>query len=231
MDTRKLRWLILACIPLVMSAACRGNASNSLHETRFIAPEQRVGLDVDRHAQRVTFHEDDRTVVVGGARTIERAFAVVPEAERPLRCPTQAGATRVEVLDLGPEPLTIARRTYAHPTIEAACIDGREAILTDKSRSVEPLVFAPRAEAEACTRACDNVTAIYSRDSDELSVSEERQRAMGEANAAMVREMLFHRVELLRGECDRDCNAQATRAHADCLIEARSVEDMGRCGR
>jgi len=139
MNDMKLRWPLLLALPLLTSAACggfcRGYTDNSLHESRFTAPERGVALEIDRGALRVTLREGDRTV--------ERAFTVLPEGDRPLRCPTQAGATRVEVLDLGPESLAIAGRTFAHPMIEAACGDRRDAILVDKSGTVEQLVFAP----------------------------------------------------------------------------------------
>jgi len=154
-DGRRLGALIIAAsrrlprrltavlvLPLLTSVACggfcRGYTDNSLQGAEFSAEEPGVTLSIDREAGVLTLVEGDRT--------IERAFTVVPESDRPMRCPTQAGATRVEVLELGEEPLELAGKRFDRPVLEAACGKRREAILIDRDADgavKAELVFEP----------------------------------------------------------------------------------------
>lgn len=88
---------------------------------------------------------------------------------------------------------------------------------------------AAKASREDCAKACENVSKLYLGAVERESGSDEVLKAMGEAGSKMAREMASLQIDFLRQECEQECNERATRNLTDCLINARTSEDLERC--
>lgn len=86
-----------------------------------------------------------------------------------------------------------------------------------------------KATPEECDKACKNVTDLYLGAVDKQASSDAVLQQMGATGSAMAKEMAQLQLEFLKKECVKECNAKATRKQTECLISAKSSEDINRC--
>jgi len=86
-----------------------------------------------------------------------------------------------------------------------------------------------KATPDECEAACKNVTDLYLGAVDQQAASDQVLQQMGATGAAMAKEMANLQLEFLKKECVKECNAKATQKQTQCLINAKSSEDINRC--
>ncbi len=86
-----------------------------------------------------------------------------------------------------------------------------------------------KATPDECESACENVTKLYLGAVDKQAASDAVLTQMGATGAQMARDMATLQLEFLKKECSRECNAKATRKQTECLVTAKTPEDLNRC--
>lgn len=98
---------------------------------------------------------------------------------------------------------------------------------------IAPLVVSAGCDAKAtqeeCDNACKNVTDLYLGAVDKQAATDAVLQQMGATGAQMAKEMAQLQLEFLKKECVKECYAKATRKQTECLINAKSSEDISRC--
>ncbi len=86
-----------------------------------------------------------------------------------------------------------------------------------------------RAVESDCKEACENVTRLYLGAVDQQVASQETLKSMGDAGAAMAKEMASMQIEFMRHECERECKTKASKRQATCLKDAKTPEEISAC--
>lgn len=86
-----------------------------------------------------------------------------------------------------------------------------------------------KATPEECDKACKNVTDLYLGEVAKQASNNTVLQQMGATGAAMAKEMAQLQLEFLKKECVKECYAKATRKQTECLVSAKSNEDINRC--
>jgi hypothetical protein len=73
------------------------------------------------HKLEIVRQADTATLTLADGSDIARPFTPRERGDWPAGCPTNVNNTRMEVLDLGQEPLTIGPLTFTHPLIVRDC--------------------------------------------------------------------------------------------------------------
>jgi len=108
-----------------------------------IATREIRTLEIDREANTATLTLTDGS-------DITRPFTPRDRSDWPAGCPSNLNNTRMEVLDLGPDPLTIGPLTFTHPLIVRDCPPDPEHVVLRNSGSRIGGSGTACAGAEAC---------------------------------------------------------------------------------
>lgn len=101
--------------------------------------------------------------------------------------------------------------------------------------SLSALLLAPlggcafKASPEECQAACDNVAEVGHAELERQIEETEDLARSGEGGKAMARNMASAMMDAIQDECLEQCQEKGTRKQADCLANARSIEDLGKC--
>ena len=99
------------------------------------------------------------------------------------------------------------------------------------------MTFAPatltgcafKASPEECSAACDNVAKVgHGELENQIEDTEDLARS-GEGGKAMARNMASAMMDSIQDECMKQCQEKGTRKQAECLSNAKSIDDLSKC--
>ncbi|MGM0575466.1 MAG: hypothetical protein ACQEXJ_07020 [Myxococcota bacterium] len=86
-----------------------------------------------------------------------------------------------------------------------------------------------KASEEECRTACENVAKVSQTHIDQKIEATRDLAESGEEGKAIARDMATAMIDAVEDECLKQCMDKGTRDKAECLSNAKSVEDLEKC--